>query len=159
MYKLVDRSLYGARAPFIKIFGKEEKLDGMSEEELAQKMGDSGMMGMDNETDCNCFAYETFETCEGSIMGCIWRPLFESCHPPEMLDEGSPICPETSSPTISPTQSGYLLETESPTLAPSHAPVVNSTGDPWYSSYFRIREHEEDGVRLLGLDEIEDDDE
>jgi len=158
MYKLVDRSLYGARAPFIKIFGKEEKLDGMSEEELAQKKGDSGMMGMDNETDCNCFAFESFETCEGSILGCIWREKFESCHPPEMLEEGSPICPETSVPTISPTQSGYLMDTEAPTFAPSHAPAANSTRNLWFSSYVRIREHEDAGDRLLQLEQKNDDD-
>lgn len=157
MYKLVDRSLYGARAPFIKIFGKEEKLDGMSEEELARK-SDSGMMGMDNATDCNCFAFETQSSCEGSVLGCIWRSKFESCHPPEKLDDASPICPETSSPTISPTQSGYLMETESPTLAPSHAPATNTTGDPLIASYFRIREHEEAGDRLLQLGKDEDDD-
>lgn len=148
MYKLVDRSLYGARAPFIKIFGKEEKLDGMSEEELSRRMGDSGLMGMDNETDCNCFAFETQQICEGSPLGCIWRPLFESCHPPEMIDEGSPICPETSVPTLSPTMGGYLGETEAPTNTPSVAPAVNVT-NPWYSRFILISEHEQEDDRLL----------
>jgi len=156
MYKLIDRSLYGARAPFLKVFAKEEKLDGMSEEELAQKMGDTGMMGLDNTTDCNCFAFEDLSTCEGSVLGCVWRPLFESCHPPEMLVENSPICPETSVPTFSPTQSGYLLETEAPTFTPTHSPVANVT-NPWYSEYFLIEEHEAaTGDRLL--DELEDED-
>eukprot|EP00553_Chaetoceros_curvisetus_P006700 CAMPEP_0204620202 /NCGR_PEP_ID=MMETSP0717-20131115/6308_1 /ASSEMBLY_ACC=CAM_ASM_000666 /TAXON_ID=230516 /ORGANISM="Chaetoceros curvisetus" /LENGTH=345 /DNA_ID=CAMNT_0051634345 /DNA_START=371 /DNA_END=1408 /DNA_ORIENTATION=- len=161
MYKLVDRSLYGARAPFIKVFAKEEKLDGMSEEELALKMGDSGMMGMDNATDCNCFLFETSETCEGSILGCIWRPLFESCHPPEKEDEGAPICPVTTAPTFSPTKSGYMLDTESPTETPTQAPVANVT-DPWYSSFFHIREREVDNDRLLdewSVDDEYDDDE
>ena len=35
LYKMTDRSVYGARPPFAKIFAKEEKLDGMSEDELA----------------------------------------------------------------------------------------------------------------------------
>ena len=39
MYKMTDRSLYGARPPFIKIFAKEEKLDGMSEDELVKRVG------------------------------------------------------------------------------------------------------------------------
>ena len=39
MYKMTDRSLYGARAPFVKVYRKEEKLDGMSEDELARRLG------------------------------------------------------------------------------------------------------------------------
>jgi hypothetical protein len=35
MYTLAHRSLYGARPPFIKIFAKEEKLGGMSKDEIA----------------------------------------------------------------------------------------------------------------------------
>uniref|UniRef100_A0A7S3V5V7 Uncharacterized protein n=2 Tax=Chaetoceros debilis TaxID=122233 RepID=A0A7S3V5V7_9STRA len=151
MYKLVDRSLYGARAPFIKIFAKEEKLDGMSEEELALKMGDSGMMGMDNQTDCNCFAFETLDTCENSPLGCIWRPLFESCHPPEMIGD-SPICPVTTAPTLSPTKSGYMLDTEAPTSSPTKSPVANVV-DPWYSSFFLIKERE----TLTDVEELHDD--
>ena len=36
---MTDRSLYGARAPFVKVYRKEEKLDGMSEDELARRLG------------------------------------------------------------------------------------------------------------------------
>jgi hypothetical protein len=76
IYKMTDRSLYGARPAFIKIFSKEEKLDGMSEDELAKRVG---MTLMDNSTDsdCNCMAYETESDCEEAGVGCIWRPLFE----------------------------------------------------------------------------------
>ncbi len=152
MYKFTDRSLYGARAPFIKIFAKEEKLDGMSEEELAKRV--SGM-GMDNITDCNCFAFETEATCEGSPLGCIWRPLFESCHPPEMIDGGTPICPQTESPTFSPTISvdESLEETESPTLSPSVAPLDT---DPWYSALFKSSEHETSSRRTKSNSEDDD---
>ena len=83
MYKMTDRSLYGARPPFAKVFAKEEKLDGMSEDELAKRVG---MTLMDNSTDCNCGAFETEIECEDSGIGCIWHPLFESCHPPELID-------------------------------------------------------------------------
>ena len=74
MYKMTDRSLYGARPPFVKVFAKEEKLDGMSEDELAKRVG---ITLLDNSTDCNCGAYETEEGCSQSGMGCIWRSLFE----------------------------------------------------------------------------------
>ena len=83
MYKMTDRSLYGARPPFAKVFAKEEKLDGMSEDELAKRVG---ITLMDNSTDCNCGAFETEIECEDSGIGCIWHPLFESCHPPELID-------------------------------------------------------------------------
>lgn len=140
MYKMVDRSLYGARAPFIKVFAKEEKLDGMSEEELAQRVG----MGMENVTDCSCSAFETEEECEGSPLGCIWRPLFDSCHPPEMIDGGTPICPQTTAPTFSPTEAfdGPLWDTEAPTayIEPTMAPAISN---PWYASLFKASEHEQ----------------
>ena len=152
LYKFTDRSLYGARAPFIKIFAKEEKLDGMSEEELAKRV--SGM-GMDNITDCNCFAFETEMTCEGSPLGCIWRPLFESCHPPEMIDGGTPICPQTESPTFSPTISidETIEDTETPTLSPSVAPLDT---DPWYTSLFKSSEHETSSRRAKSNSEDDD---
>jgi len=135
MYKLVDRSLYGARAPFLKVFAKEEKLDGMTEEELAMKMG----LGTDNVTDCNCFAFETQTTCDSSPLGCLWRPLFESCHPPEMIDDGTPICPESSAPTFSPTDS--FVPTITPTIAPSKSLHVHH--DPWFANFFRVSEHQQ----------------
>ena len=74
LYKMTDRSLYGARPPFVKIFIKEEKLDGMSEDESAKRVG---MTLLDNSTDCNCGAFETEIDCAESGIGCIWRPLFE----------------------------------------------------------------------------------
>lgn len=140
MYKLTDRSLYGARPPFVKIFAKEEKLDGMSEDELAKRVG---MTLLDNSTDvdCNCMAFETETDCEESGFGCIWRPLFESCHPPELIDGNEPICASTVAPTMAPTVSmeGLIDETESPTIAPSE-PLGES--DPWYVSMFKSREHD-----------------
>ena len=66
MYKMTDRSLYGARPPFIKTFFKEEKLDGMSEEERAKRVG---MTLMDNTTDCTCGAFESEEDCMQSGVG------------------------------------------------------------------------------------------
>ena len=56
MYKMTDRSLYGARAPFVKVFKKEEKLDGMSEDELARRLG---MTLLSNTTECSCERFET----------------------------------------------------------------------------------------------------
>ena len=70
MYKMTDRSLYGARAPFVKVFRKEEKLDGMSEDELARRLG---MTLLSNTTDCSCDRFETEEECVGSGLGCEWR--------------------------------------------------------------------------------------
>ena len=138
MYKMTDRSLYGARPPFVKIFGKEEKLDGMSEDELAKRVG---MTLLDNSTDCNCGAFETEVDCEDSGIGCIWRPLFESCHPPELLDGSEPICATTEAPTMTPTQALPLEDTESPTSAPSSQETLPDP-DPWYTSMFKTREHD-----------------
>jgi hypothetical protein len=141
MYKMTDRSLYGARPPFIKVFSKEEKLDGMSADELAKRVG---MTLMDNTTECNCGAYETELECNESGIGCLWRPLFESCHPPELIDGGVPICPSTEAPTMSPT---IFLEdeTESPSTDVVAPPVDADTlpeSDPWYISMFKSREHD-----------------
>ncbi|KAL7460690.1 hypothetical protein ACHAXS_001135, partial [Conticribra weissflogii] len=138
MYKLTDRSLYGARPPFVKIFAKEEKLDGMSEDELAKRVG---MTLLDNSTDCNCMEFETETDCEDSEIGCIWRPLFESCHPPELIDGSAPICPTTEAPTSAPTVSmdGIFDETESPTSSPVDPEPEK---DPWYVNLFKTRESE-----------------
>ncbi|KAL7534846.1 hypothetical protein ACHAWF_004971, partial [Thalassiosira exigua] len=141
MYKMTDRSLYGARPPFVKIFAKEEKFDGMSEDELAKRIG---MTLIDNTTDCNCGAFETEIDCAESGIGCIWRPLFESCHPPELIDGGSPICPQTEAPTMAPTVTLPFEDTESPTaaaVAPDEEPS-SPEADPWYTSMFKSREHE-----------------
>lgn len=144
MYKLTDRSLYGARPPFIKVFAREEKLDGMSEEELAKRVG---MTLLDNSTDCNCKAYETEVDCVESGIGCSWRPLFESCHPPELIDGGEPICSTTEAPTMSPTVSLELDDTDSPTAdsgssSSSSAIGLTDISDPWYISMFKSREHD-----------------
>ena len=143
MYKLTDRSLYGARPPFIKIFAKEEKLDSMSEDELAKRLG---MTLMDNTTDCNCGALETEVDCEESAVGCIWRPLFESCHPPELIDGSEPICSSTDAPTMAPTVSLPESDTDSPTakadMDDESENDSTSEADPWYVSMFKSREHE-----------------
>jgi len=142
LYKLTDRSLYGARPPFVKIFAKEEKLDGMSEDELAKRVG---MTLIDNSTDCNCKAFETEVDCIESGIGCSWRPLFESCHPPELIDGGEPICSTTEAPTMSPTVSLEFDDTESPTsdtaVSDSAVGLVGES-DPWYINMFKSREHE-----------------
>jgi hypothetical protein len=70
MYKMTDRSLYGARAPFVKVYRKEEKLDGMSEDELVRRMG---MTMLSNQTECSCDRFDTEEDCVGSGLGCEWR--------------------------------------------------------------------------------------
>ena len=147
MYKMTDRSLYGARPPFVKIFAKEEKLDGMSEDELVKRVGMT-MMDNSTDTDCNCGAFETQEKCEESHVGCIWRPLFESCHPPELIDGDEPICSSTQAPTMAPTVSIPADDsTDSPT---SKADKISSESeedspselDPWYTIMFKSREHE-----------------
>jgi hypothetical protein len=124
MYKMTDRSLYGARSPFIKVFRKEEKLDGMSEDEKERRLG---MTLLSNTTECSCDRHQTEDECLGSGLGCQWRPLFESCHPPEMIDDGVPICSTTEAPTMSPTISidGELQATEEPTIIEST--VLNDT--------------------------------
>ena len=129
-------------------------MDGMSEEELARMSGDSGMMGMDNNTDCNCFAFETQDACDGSPLGCIWRPLFESCHPPEMMEGASPICPETTAPTFSPTEALDLPDTEEPTATPTTTPTTSPGGKLF--RYLYIREHEDAMSASNDDDEFDD---
>ncbi|KAL7545725.1 LOW QUALITY PROTEIN: hypothetical protein ACHAWF_009073 [Thalassiosira exigua] len=116
MYKMTDCSLYGARPPFVKVFAREEKLGGMSEDELAKRVG---FTLLDNSTNCNCGTYETEDNCVGSSAGCIWRPLFESCHPPELIDGDEPICALTEAPTLAPTVALPVEETASPTVEPT----------------------------------------
>jgi len=166
-YKMTDRSLYGARPPFAKVFTKEEKLDGMSEDELAKRVG---MTLLDNSTDidCNCGALETEVECNESGIGCIWRPLFESCHPPELIDGSEPICVTTEAPTMAPTVT--LPEgddTESPTSSDidESEEVPQHETDPWYTSMFKSREHDAsttesntaDSTTLDDTDEDDDD--
>jgi len=151
IYKMTDRSLYGARAPFVKVYVKEEKLDGMSEDELARRLG---MTLLSNTTECSCDRFETEEECLGSGLGCQWRPLFESCHPPEMIDDGLPICSTTEPPTMSPTIAidRMLKETEAPTIEVEMAEGLEGTDGSsgtnkdgsWnvLNSLFKTREHE-----------------
>jgi len=170
MYKLTDRSLYGARAPFVKVYKKEEKLDGMSEDELARRLG---MTLLSNTTECSCDRFETEVECLSSGLGCQWRPLFESCHPPEMIDDGVPICSTTDPPTMSPTLSinDQLSETAAPTDAVVEtseeletAPADGGADDLLgLTSFFKTRESSEPllGRRQLNNedDEYEDDEE
>eukprot|EP00956_Cyclotella_meneghiniana_P024967 scaffold51128_cov78-Cyclotella_meneghiniana.AAC.7 len=158
MYKMTDRSLYGARPFFIKVFAKEEKLDGLSEDELVKRVG---MTLIDNSTDvdCNCMVYETEADCDDSGLGCVWRPLFEtahhSCHPPELIDGGDPICASTDAPTMSPT---IAFNTSAPTTS---SPTLSKT-NPWYIDMFKSREHES-STSIVNDDNVEsesaDDDE
>eukprot|EP00986_Skeletonema_menzelii_P003296 scaffold985_cov145-Skeletonema_menzelii.AAC.11 len=164
MYKMTDRSLYGARPPFVKVFAKEEKLDGMSEDELAKRVG---MTLLDNSTDCNCAAFESEADCEGSGLGCAWRALFESCHPPELIDGSEPICASTEAPTMSPTVSleGVFDATESPTTSAESTSeeaeeMLTDEENPWFISMFKSREHEaatnnstEEDSTLMGGDD------
>jgi len=151
IYKMTDRSLYGARPPFVKVFAKEERLDGMSEDELAKRVG---MTLLDNSTDCNCGALETETECEGSGIGCIWRPLFESCHPPELIDGGEPICIQTEAPTMTPTLSLPFDDTESPTSEPTIQETLPQD-DLWYVNMFKTREHVEETNEELSTPEAE----
>jgi len=170
MYKMTDRALYGARPPFIKVFAKEEKLDGMSEDELVKRVGMT-MLNNSTDDDCNCGAIETEAECEGSPVGCIWRPLFESCRPPELLDGSEPICSTTEAPTMAPTVSLPPDDsTESPTAESDKMEDNDSKEeeaeeesvpepDPWYTSMFKSREHEKATSESNStLDESEDDD-
>ena len=154
MYKMADRSLYGARAPFVKVYRKEEKLDGMSEDELVRRLG---MTLMSNQTDCSCDRFETEEECLGSGLGCQFRPLFESCHPPEMIDDGVPICSTTEPPTMSPTISidRQLAETKGPTTEAkvtedsdndAEASESSKEDSSWITLMFKTREHESGAV-------------
>ncbi len=98
--------------------------------------------------------FETKEECLGSGLGCQWRPLFESCHPPKMINDGLPICETTKPPTMSPSISieRTLQETEAPTVdldAPSEAEGVElSAGRYDYgnglTSLFKTSEHKVD---------------
>ena len=171
MYKMTDRALYGARPPFIKVFAKEEKLDGMSEDELVKRVGMT-MLNNSTEDDCNCGAFETEIECEDSGIGCMWRPLFESCHPPELIDGSEPICSTTEAPTMAPTLSLPPDDsTESPTAESNKMDDDDSKGeggeesvpepDPWYTSMFKSREHEqaittESNIEVSTLDDDDD---
>jgi len=134
-YKFTDRSLYGARDPFIKVFAREERLDGMSEElrlrELQRNL---------TKSDCNCKGFESQGECEGSGLGCVWRPLFDSCRPPELMDGGQPICAQSDSPTTAPT----MHDPDDDTAAPSKSPTPQEKSDPWFASLFKTREREQD---------------
>jgi len=160
-YKFTDRSLYGARDAFVKIFATEEKQDSMSSEELAKR---NGVTAFDNSTDCDCKAFETQSICENSPLGCVWRPLFESCRPPEMIDDGTPICPQSDAPTMSPTVFYEFEDTMNPTATPTRSA---NEPDPWYASLFRARERarnrepEEEGINVLSREDQggEDEDE
>ena len=142
----------------MKVYSKEEKLDGMSEDELARRLG---MTLLSNTTECSCDVFETEEECIGSGLGCQWRPLFESCHPPEMIDDGVPICETTEPPTLSPTVSieRMLQETEAPTVeegvgeseAADDIATIKEEGG-WIThdltNMFKTREHEVDNISV-----------
>ncbi|KAL7466182.1 hypothetical protein ACHAXS_006476 [Conticribra weissflogii] len=105
--------------------------------------------------------FQTESDCEDSEIGCIWRPLFETCHPPELIDGGAPICPTTEAPTSAPTVSieGLFEETHSPTLAPT---ASDHGEDAWFASLFKSREHEalrpdEESNSLNSLSMFDDD--
>jgi hypothetical protein len=140
IYKFTDRSLYGARDPFVKVFAREERLDGMSEELYAMRDLQRNL----TTSDCNCKAYETEEECDSSGLGCIWRSLFDSCRPPELVDGGVPICAASEAPTMAPTMHDPLDETAAPTDSPTTPPH----SDPWYASLFKTRERERDLAAL-----------
>ena len=91
-------------------------------------------------SDCNCKAFETEDECDNSGLGCIWRPLFDSCRPPELVDGGVPICAASEAPTMAPTTHDPLDDTPAPTDAPTTPPH----SDPWYASLFKTREHDRD---------------
>jgi hypothetical protein len=137
LYKFTDRSLYGARDPFVKVFAREERLDGMSEELNA--MRDLQLRNL-TASDCNCKAFETEDECDNSGLGCIWRPLFDSCRPPELIDGGTPICAASMVPTMAPTLHDALDDTPAPTESPTEPPFT----DPWYASLFKTQERERD---------------
>ena len=65
----------------------------------------------------------------------------QSCHPPELVDGGEPICATTEAPTMAPTLPLPLDDTEAPTSSPSTQGTL-AEDDPWYSSLFKSREHE-----------------
>ena len=110
----------------------------MSEDELAKRVG---ITLLDNSTDCDCGAHETELECVESGIGCIWRPLFESCHPPELIDGSEPICATTIAPSMAPTLALPEGDTEAPTSEPSAVGTL-AEDDPWYSNMFKVQEHE-----------------
>lgn len=207
MYKMTDRSLYGARAPFVKVYRKEEKLDGMSEDELARRLGMTlmseyfalkpSLLRSDSKS-CLHLTQATRpivhvidlrqrknvlglgwgvsgDPCECIHPDCTTRHFFfnisakpshsntfhllarfESCHPPEMIDDGEPICSSTDPPTMSPTISidRMLADTEAPTSAsmdgvtetpPDDSGKVSDVNDGGILfSLFKTREHDMD---------------
>lgn len=136
-YKFTDRSLYGARNNFVKVYTQEEKLDALTPKDLAKMVG-TGLF--DNITECDCSTFFDQQSCTNSGLGCVWRPRFDTCHPQEMGDGGVPICPHSEAPTAAPSVdiSGRLGETVSPTPVVTLASVAE---DPWYASLFKTREH------------------
>lgn len=110
----------------------------MSKDELAKRVG---LTLLDNSTDCNCGEHETELKCAESGIGCMWRPLFESCHPPELIDGSEPICTTTIVLTMSPTLPLPEADTNAPTTSPSETGTL-AKNDPWYLSMFKSREHD-----------------
>ena len=61
-----------------------------------------------------------------------------------MIDDGTPICPQTDAPTFAPTVSLEGVDTMTPTTSPTKAPTEPLRRlDPWYASMFKTREHED----------------
>jgi hypothetical protein len=141
MYKLIDSSLYGARRPFTKVFRKEERFDEMSVDELAKRLG---MTLLSNTTECSCDRFQTENECLGSGLGCRWRVLFESCHPPEMIDDSVPDCLTTKTTAISPNVfiDDALQRMRAPTVtAPGSNIFYGSEANSTYN-YIESRESE-----------------
>jgi len=137
MYKFTDRSLYGARDNFIKIFRLEEKLDGLTADDLAMLEASGELF---NQTDCNCAQFESEDLCTTAPFDCEWRPLFDTCHPYGILDGSEPSCPSTDAPTMAPTPDLGFGDMGDDALSPE--PKMTSGEDTSFlTSFFKVREH------------------
>merc|ERR1711862_158177 len=99
-------------------------------------------------TDCNCFAYQSEEDCNNSGYGCQWRPLFDSCHPPELLDDATPICPESEAPTLP--LDGSDKDSIEPTSSPTKLPTAEE--ESWFDKLFYTRESQSSNNNLISTD-------
>jgi hypothetical protein len=136
-YKMTDRSLYGARDNFVKIFRLEEKLDGLDPDELA-KLEATGELF--NQTDCTCFQFESEDSCQMAENSCEWRDNFDKCHPVGLLDYEEPSCPTTDSPTMAPTPDLGLEALLHPEELVEE-PVMATEEDSYLNRFFKAREH------------------
>ena len=124
MYKFTDRSLYGSRPAFFKVFSIEEKLDAMSSQEQKKHITSIGgyRRVQYNET-CYCNIYDEAE-CILQSDWCDWRKFFEKCRPKAQFEGVGTNC--TTDPWT-----GEYYEVNVTTQVPTPVPTTPPYKSDW----------------------------